>query len=59
MNGKPAGKYYSYLPYGLRVKEEVTLPDGSYWIVRELYDVEVVEPDRALVRIPEGYSIND
>lgn len=59
MNGKPSGKSYSYLPYGLIVKVETTDPGGSYLVVRELYDIEVAEPDSALVRIPESYSIND
>ena len=49
MNGKPAGKEYSYLPYGLNVKTEVTATDGSHLIVivRELYDIQVAEPDPA------------
>jgi hypothetical protein len=59
LNGKPSGKAYTYLPYGLTVKIESTTPGGSHWVVRELYDIEVAEPDPALVRIPEGYSIND
>jgi len=59
MNGKPSGKAYSYLPYGLTVKVETTDPGGSFLVVREMYDIEVAEPDQALVRIPEGYSIND
>lgn len=57
LNGKPAGKKYSYLPYGLVVKIEVTEPDSSFMTVRELFDIEVSEPDSALVRIPVGYSI--
>jgi len=59
MNGKPSGKCYSYLPYGLNVKIETTAPGGSFWVVRELYDIEVAEPDPALVEIPEGYFIQD
>ncbi len=58
-NGKPTGKAYSYLPYGLTVKVETTDPGGSFWVVREMYDIEVAEPDPAQVRIPKGYSIND
>ena len=59
VNGKPGGKEYSYLPYGLIVKVEWTEPGGSHLMVRELYDIEVAEPDQALVRIPEGYSIDN
>ena len=59
INNKPSGKAYSYLPYGLTVKVETAAPGGSYLVVRELYDIEVAEPDAALVRIPEGYSIHD
>jgi hypothetical protein len=59
MNGKLSGTDYFYLPYGLIVKTEVTSPGGSHFIVRELYDIEVAEPDPALVRIPEGYSIQN
>jgi len=58
LNGKPAGKSYLYLPYGLWVKTEFKGPGGSYLIVRELYDIEVVEPDPAVFRIPEGYFID-
>jgi len=56
-NAKP-GKEYLYLPYGLWVKSEFTNPEGSLLTVRELYDIEIIEPDPALVRIPEGYSID-
>ena len=57
-NAKPSGKEYFYPPYGLWVKSEFTNPDGSLLTVRELYDIEIIEPDPALVRIPEGYSID-
>jgi hypothetical protein len=57
VNGKPGGKSYVYLPYGLEVKTEWKL--GSFLTVRELYDIEVVEPDPALLRIPEGYLIDN
>jgi len=57
-NAKPSGKEYLYLPYGLWVKSEFTNPEGSLLTVRELYDIEIIEPDPALVRIPEGYSID-
>jgi hypothetical protein len=57
-NAKPSGKEYLYLPYGLWVKSEFTSPEGSLLTVRELYDIEIIEPDPALVRIPEGYSID-
>jgi hypothetical protein len=57
-NAKPSGKEYLYLPYGLWVKSVFTNPDGSLLTVRELYDIEIIEPDPALVRIPEGYSID-
>ena len=56
-NAKP-GKEYLYLPYGLWVKSEFTNPEGSLLTVRELDDIEIIEPDPALVRIPEGYSID-
>ncbi len=59
LNGKPAGKSYLHLPYALWVKTEHTDPDGSHLTVRELYDIEVAEPDPALLRIPEGYSIDN
>jgi hypothetical protein len=59
LNGKPAGKSYLYLPYGLWVKTEHTDPAGSHLMVRELYDIEVAEPDAALLRIPEGYSVDN
>ena len=59
LNGKPAGKEYLYLPYGLWVKTEHTNLDGSLLMVRELYDIEVAEPDAALLRIPEGYSVDN
>ena len=58
LNAKPSGKEYLYLPYGLWVKSEFTNPEGSLLTVRELYDIEIIEPDPALVRIPEGYSID-
>lgn len=57
-NAKPSGKEYLYLPYGLWVKSEFTNPEGSLLTVRELYDIELIEPDPALVGIPEGYSID-
>jgi hypothetical protein len=57
-NAKPSGEEYLYLPYGLWVKSVFTNPDGSLLRVRELYDIEIIEPDPALVRIPEGYSID-
>lgn len=57
-NAKPSGEEYLYLPYGLWVKSVFTNPDGSLLTVRELYDIEIIEPDPALVRIPEGYSID-
>jgi hypothetical protein len=44
LNGKPAGKSYLYLPYGLWVKTEHTNPEGSLLTVIELYDIEVAEP---------------
>ena len=56
-NAKP-GKEYLYLPYGLWVKSVFINPEGSLLTVRELYDIEIIEPDPALVRIPEGYSID-
>jgi len=60
LNGKPAGKSYLYLPYGLWVKTEHTNPPAnSILTVRELYDIEVREPDPSLVRIPEGYVIDN
>jgi hypothetical protein len=59
LNGKPAGKGYLYLPYGLWVKTEHTSPDGSLLTVVELYDIEVAEPDPAQLRIPEGYAIDN
>jgi hypothetical protein len=59
LNGKPAGKEYLYLPYGLWVKTEFTDPSGSHLMIRELYDIEIAEPDPALLQIPEGYSINN
>ena len=58
-NGKLAGKSYSYLPYGLEVKFEVKVPGTSQLEVREMYDMEVAEPDPALLRIPEGYAIHN
>jgi hypothetical protein len=55
-NGKPTeGKEYVYIPYGLWVKAEWKL--GAFLTVRELYNIEVAEPDPALVRIPEGYHV--
>jgi hypothetical protein len=42
----------------LTVRTEAKALDGSL-VVREMYDIEVAEPDQAQVRIPEGYSIND
>ncbi|MEW5974325.1 MAG: hypothetical protein AB1898_00835 [Acidobacteriota bacterium] len=57
VNGEPGGKNYSNLTYGLQVKSEWTEPGGSHLMVRELYDVKVAEPDPALVRIPDGYSL--
>jgi len=57
LNGKLAGKEYLYLPYGLWVKTQFTSPEGLL-MIRELYDIQVVEPDAALVRIPEGYLID-
>jgi hypothetical protein len=57
VNGKPGGKEYAYLPYGLIVKFEFTAPGGKRQMVQELYDIEVAEPDPALVRIPNGYAI--
>ena len=60
VNGKPGGKAYLYLPYSLEVRTEwTTEPGGSLLIVRELYDIEVAEPDAALLRIPEGYSVDN
>jgi len=57
-NPESSGKVYLYLPYGLEVKSESTNPEDSLTI-RELYDIEVAEPDPALVRIPEGYFIDN
>jgi hypothetical protein len=57
-NAKPSGEEYLYLPYGLWVKSEFTNPEGSLLTVRELYDIELIEPDPALVQIPIGYSID-
>jgi len=57
-NAKPSGEEYFYPPYGLWVKSEFTNPEGSLLTVRELYDIEIIEPDPALVQIPEGYSID-
>jgi hypothetical protein len=53
------GKEYLYLPYGLRVKSESTNPEGSLLTIHERYDIQVAEPDPALVRIPEGYFIDN
>jgi len=59
-NDNPPGKEYVYLPYGLSVKtEEFANPEGSLLTIRELYDIEVGEPDPALVQIPEGYFIDN
>jgi hypothetical protein len=59
VNGKPGGKEYVSLPYGLIVKIEAKVPDGSQLMVRELYDIVAAEPDPALVKIPEGYFIQN
>src|SRR5215510_5581000 len=58
-NGEPCGKSYLYLPYALEVKMECKPPGGNRLMLRELYDIEVAEPDPALLRIPEGYSIDN
>jgi urease beta subunit len=59
-NDKPPGKEYLYLPYGLSMKtEEFANPEGSLLTIWELYDIQVAEPDPALVRIPEGYFIDN
>jgi hypothetical protein len=57
LNGKPAGKEYVHIPYGLEVRMEFR--NGSWFTVRELYDIEVAEPDASLVKIPKGYSMAD
>ena len=57
VNGEPGGKEYLYIPYGLLVKTEWTTDGGSHWMVRELYDIQIAEPDPASVQIPEGYAI--
>jgi hypothetical protein len=60
VNGEPGGKDYTYLPYGLLVKVEWMEPGGGpHQMVHELYDIEVAEPDPALVRIPEAYSVDN
>jgi hypothetical protein len=58
LNGKPSGKVLRYLPYDLEIRSEVKFEEGRL-TVRELYDIEVAEPDPSLMRIPEGYSVAD
>lgn len=57
VNGKPDGKEYLHIPYGLEVRMEFR--NDSWFTVRELYDIEVAEPEPSLVKIPKGYSIAD
>jgi hypothetical protein len=57
LNGLPAGKEYIYRPFALIVKTTAMDPTGRSEIVRELYDIKVAEPDPALLRIPEGYTV--
>jgi hypothetical protein len=46
------------LPYDLEIRSEVKFEEGRL-MVRELYDIEVAEPDPSLLRIPKGYSVAD
>ena len=56
INGKPQSSAYWHIPSGLLIKLEST--HGDSLTVREMYDIKVEEPDPAVLRIPEGYSIN-
>ena len=58
-HGILSGNEYLYLPYGLKVKSESTNPESSLLTIRELYDIQVEEPDPGLIRIPEGYFIDN
>lgn len=59
VNGKPDGKEYIHLQYGLIVRFEFMEPNSTHQMVNELYNIEVAEPATALMRIPEGYSVAD
>jgi hypothetical protein len=56
-NGKPAGKAYWHIPYDLQIRWD--WKNGDSQTVREMYDIKVEEPDESLLRIPEGYSIDN
>lgn len=56
VNGQPSGGVdWVSISHDLHVKTEFTLPNGKR-IVKELYDIEFVEPDSSVFEIPEGYT---
>lgn len=57
VNGQPTGDVgWVSVPNDLHVKAAFTLPGGQR-IVRELYDIQFVEPDSAVFAIPQNYTI--
>ena len=57
VNGKPGGKSYWSQQLALTIKWDVMFGDSE--TVREIYEVTFAEPDESLLRIPEGYSIDN
>lgn len=53
VNGKPAGKEWVSLPYGLLVKTAWTTPGGKVHVERELHNISPVEPDPNVFQIPK------
>jgi hypothetical protein len=57
VNGTPGGREYISLQYVIYVRVEFMEPNSTHQIVREMYDIEVAEPDPSLVKIPKGYTL--
>lgn len=57
VNGQPTdGVSWVSIAYDLSVKKEFTLPGGQR-IVKELYDIQFVEPDSSVFAIPQNYTL--
>lgn len=56
VNGEQRGVNWLSVPNDLHVKTEFTLPGGQR-IVKELYDIQFVEPDSSVFAIPQNYTL--
>lgn len=58
VNGRPTkGVSWVSVPYDLDVKVEFPMPNGQ-WVVRELYDIQLNEPDPSKFKFPSDYTID-